>query len=721
MPIFKLTDKAGRSYKVTAPDADTAYREFSAAMGGGEGATATEDATASDPLLNPQLGREMLDAIDGNATENVPDGVADVGKAIPSGLLRGTAAIAGTPGLIKDVADFALRTAGGYSKEEQQKRRQGSPGGDFIDGSTPTAHGAQAAIESAVGPLYVPHTAPGRYAGAIAEFAPSALAGSGSALQRATQVVLPAVGSETLGHYTQGSPLEPYARVAGAFLGAGVGAFGHAAGSGSGVLGGAMEGITNTELQAAQALRQRSLNQGIDLTLDEALNTVTNGRAQRLSQVSRVVANSGGEGGQIMNDVYARRPGQVDAAGRSAFDAVEPRPMDPYVAGPEIQRHAEGAIDRVRDQINDVSRPLYDAANPHAVPFDPASRGASSAAAWEQGLQAVRNDPILGPGLAHFPDNSVAVIDAVSKRLRDLGEAASTNPQALNRQAGGVMQSTSGAARDAARQAVPEYDQALAMQEAGRRYELAPAEHGPLGELKATPDIRAQAEGVFPTNPAANSETAVRDAFAGMSAEDQRLAGSLLRQHLEGNFNKATGRLQDGGQNIMGGANFAKAVATNPQQERNLMAALEAGAGPQAAERVSLLIEALRATGRKPQKGSDTAFNAHMMEEMKHGTGMAAQVTAGAAGGAAAGGGVAGLGGAAGGAVLGAKNAFADALMRYRLGNHTAEAARILTDPHVTPAELRRMGARSRQNALAGLLRTGALGEIAYDGAQPVP
>lgn len=35
MPTFKLTDKEGRSYKVTAPDADSAYREFAAAMGGG--------------------------------------------------------------------------------------------------------------------------------------------------------------------------------------------------------------------------------------------------------------------------------------------------------------------------------------------------------------------------------------------------------------------------------------------------------------------------------------------------------------------------------------------------------------------------------------------------------------------------------------------------------------------------------------------------------------
>jgi hypothetical protein len=84
----------------------------------------------------------------------------------------------------------------------------------------PSASEIQQTTDAAVGKPYEPQTTAGEYARTVGEFAPAAAVGPGSLGRRAAvQAILPALGSETAGQATEGTKLEPYARVAGALAG----------------------------------------------------------------------------------------------------------------------------------------------------------------------------------------------------------------------------------------------------------------------------------------------------------------------------------------------------------------------------------------------------------------------------------------------------------------------------------------------------------------------
>jgi hypothetical protein len=75
-------------------------------------------------------------------------------------------------------------------------------------------------LEGKFGEFYKPKSTAGEYVRTIGEFAPAALTGgAASAAQKAAQVAVPAIASETAGQITEGTALEPWARVAGAIAG----------------------------------------------------------------------------------------------------------------------------------------------------------------------------------------------------------------------------------------------------------------------------------------------------------------------------------------------------------------------------------------------------------------------------------------------------------------------------------------------------------------------
>jgi len=71
--------------------------------------------------------------------------------------------------------------------------------------------------------LYAPKTTPGKYAQTAGEFVPGALVGGSNLLANAIKYgVVPGVASEAAGQATEGTKLEPYARLVGALLGGGI-------------------------------------------------------------------------------------------------------------------------------------------------------------------------------------------------------------------------------------------------------------------------------------------------------------------------------------------------------------------------------------------------------------------------------------------------------------------------------------------------------------------
>lgn len=131
--------------------------------------------------------------------------LADVIRSVPGGLVKGGAAIAGLPGDLNMLLDAAANRITGNNISTRQ---------------LPTSAQISNSVAAPFGGFYQPQTVPGQYAQTAAEFAPGALA-PGNALLRAGRVAVPAATSETAGQLTAGTPLEPFARVAGALVGSG--------------------------------------------------------------------------------------------------------------------------------------------------------------------------------------------------------------------------------------------------------------------------------------------------------------------------------------------------------------------------------------------------------------------------------------------------------------------------------------------------------------------
>lgn len=285
---------------------------------------------------------------------------------------------------------------------------------------------------------------------------------------------------------------------------------------------------------------------------------------------------------------------------------------------------AQGAIDDVRAGINRATRPAYDEAGRHVLDradFEPIAAGP----AFQASLRRLRNDEVLGPAYAGQPDNSVAVIDAVTKDMRDRGVALGNraNPgfssQAASLYEGGAAKARA-IARDPARGGSQAYDDALAAQAQARGQNLEPLEHGPLGAVAGASDTNAPTAAVLPHRPQVGGEGELADAVTRLAARDPDVVGPLIRQALANQADASMTRLV-GGEVQGGGARFPKDVAGTEQQGRNLdavMAALERERAPAASPReaVSELLDVLRATGTRKPQGSPTNFNAHYRAEI---------------------------------------------------------------------------------------------------------
>lgn len=428
----------------------------------------------------------------------------------------------------------------------------------------------------------------------------------------------------------------------------------------------AMAGLDEATLNQADFLRRMAAQQGVDLTWPEAIQQASNS-GTRLGDLQRVVENSD-RGAPIMREFYADRPQQVETAARQQFDQIAPQPMAPERLGPRVQQAAEGQIDATQAAINQQTRPLYQAAEQQVLP---PNHPALQDPAFIQAVAQARNDPLIGPRLAHLPDNSIGVIDEVQKRLRD-------DRNALRTQGRGYAASLTGQARQqvshAARTQSPEYSQAVTRQAQLRDQHLSPLQEGPTGKLAGTTDVGNQTRALFPNKPQAQSEVGVARAMRGIGRADTDAAENIVRQHLETNFNEATQRLQSGA-NQAGGAKFSAMIAGNAQQRRNLFTAIRALPNGDVLWRgFSRFLDVMEATGKRPATNSMTDFNAQIRKELEQGplVGEAATIAT---------------------SPQKAMSFIADKYKQYRLGRGTEQLARLFTQGNV--------------NEFRALLRTG--------------
>lgn len=132
-----------------------------------------------------------------------PSTLYDVGASLASGVGRGAAGLVGLPGTIGNAINDGLSWATGI---------QPLPASPF------SSEGAQSALSTVTGGAsdYQPQTTAGEYAGTVGEFLPGAAIGGANLANLVRFGALPGLASEGAGQLTEGSSIEPYARIAAA-------------------------------------------------------------------------------------------------------------------------------------------------------------------------------------------------------------------------------------------------------------------------------------------------------------------------------------------------------------------------------------------------------------------------------------------------------------------------------------------------------------------------
>lgn len=564
-----------------------------------------------------------------------PMGAAeDAGRSAVTGLERAANGIAALPASLRDTwnnlpqaaqnaTDWLFKQGGILPQNTSPSKAvrpvdQAARAGDLgalLAQTFPTQTQLDQSAQKNLGPYHQPQTWQGRTAQTVSEMAPNAFLPGGAAA-RVARVLVPALASSAAGEATHGTSLEKPARIAGGIVGGlAEGGIEAAANAPQRIFGDAARNLTDQQAMLAQQLRENAAREGIDLTVPEAVQQVTNG-ATGLGRVQRLVENASPTASR-MAAYFAPRPGQVRGAVMNAADALSPETVatPPGVLGMRAQTAAQGGLDAVRGQINAATEPLYQALQGQEIPSaDFAALSANPS--FARALNAVRSDPELNGAIAHLPDNNLAVVNEVQKHLGTLATAArqtELNPNgnnflaALRGQAADSADATARAA--SANVGAGEYGAARDVQSAARAAQLEPLQAGPVGAISRTADLGAQTGSLFPANPPLGQPAETAIALHTLNGQDGSLAGALLRQHVGNTFNQSTRDLV-GGPSQYGGAMFAKNIAGNAEQAATLRGGLDiadptGGAG----DRMDALLEALRATGRRERPGSMTSFN----------------------------------------------------------------------------------------------------------------
>jgi hypothetical protein len=606
--------------------------------------------------------------------------LGDVGRSAVTGVAnKGVAALIGLPGAVQDL----WRAGGDYATEFIAKQLGFGPewvaevkaavekGRKGVPTTLPRAsdvHGVIKKGAESVGAegwlAHEPQTRLGRYTETVAENVPAMFGGPGSVVGKFVKnALIPGVASEKAGEIVQdagagGTWKEGVARAGAAVATGGVANLVHRPTTAAKTIRTAVGDVDQATIDAAEALFQRAHAAGQPITRAEALQAVTGG-GTNMGNVQRVV-----EGAGELKPFMAARAGQNDAAMRQTLDDMAPPSREPSNLGPQAGRAAAAEVRDVRQSINQAAEPHYTAAQ--QVRLNPQEMARVRALpGYPEARDAVLNNPQLARYVAGLPEDSVGFLNEVKKQLdqRSANAARPTDPnQNMQVSAGYGRDAT--AVRDTLVRSSREYETALALEAFGREQVLRPLLKTPIGQLaKRDIDTQRAINALFPANPLPNSAEEIGRAVSVLARRTPMVARQLVAAHVERTFNEATQNLM-GGPNSFGGAKFAAAIRGNPQQAANLEAAVRAlPNGDQVWTGLNRFLEHVEAQGMRQPIGSQTAFNAEMLADLRRGTPLQEAGSAVVTGG------------------IKLPTRIMDALQRWRLGQGVGEIARLITDP----------------------------------------
>lgn len=276
MAVFEI-EIGGKVYEVDAPDQATA---LSAVQGMGAPTSAAPSAPAAPP----------------------PSVSGDLAKSVGSGLAKGAVGLVGSIGDMAAGLGHYSDVAGDYLA-----RKMGFEGGAPLPNVIAEGAGSKsigAAVDKLSGaPVtsYQPETTAGKFAQTASEFVPGALAGPGGLARKVIGYgILPGAASEAAGQATEGTKLEPVARIAAAI----------AAGAAPGL---ASRAVTPLPISPdRQKLVDALAREGVPLTAGQKTGSTP------LRYAESIFGESPGAGGQTARIMEAQGEAFTDAAMRRA-------------------------------------------------------------------------------------------------------------------------------------------------------------------------------------------------------------------------------------------------------------------------------------------------------------------------------------------------------------------------------------------------------------------
>lgn len=480
--------------------------------------------------------------------------------------------------------------------------------------------------------LHVPQTQAGQAAANIAEFLPGGYAARGTVRFG----LVPGIAAEAAGQLSDGTPAEPYWRMAGAILGGLGGAYVGGAGQGGTFLSRAEAGasarmlaqrlrdagVTQDDITAANQIMQSAREvgpNGVQITWPEALAQATNGRI-RLTDIQRLVEQTGG-GSRLAGAMATRQP-----VFREAFEQQfnSPSALTPAATAAQLREASTELIDNTRRLINDATAAAYFRSGGELVDRETMDILYDNPL-FRQTMSRVQNDPTYHRLIGGFPDNDPRVLKLVSDELDAMARSSAANDFNLTRSAaqGGV----GAEAMDAATRTSPNMAWAEATQAARRQSELDPLQVGMVGAMarpaaagEANAGLGTQLGAVFQRDPYRGAANESADLFSYLSVASPEAAANAVRLHVQHAIDDAF-RVGAGGPNQNAASSFAANIAGRTEQRAVLEAAVRNGVpnGDEVWEGFQRLLQVAEASGRRLPANSATAPNAELYRDLAQG------------------------------------------------------------------------------------------------------
>jgi len=475
-------------------------------------------------------------------------------------------------------------------------------------------------LEKVTGEWHDPETTAEKYASRAAEFA---VPFAGGKAKDVGKMMLgggvAGLASEGAGQLTEGTKLEPYARVAGGLLGGSTAAWATHTGKANAarIARDALKDVSEAEIIAAKNIQESGVSSGIPLMGHESINSdvVTD-------LASDVMASpSGGS----MNTWVNQRPGQVDRATGDLGDQVGPK-MDPQTAHEVGRQGAEDVIVGGEAARRNITEPLYEGSKSDPIPAAPVQGIIDDLGA----VQSTRGGPVE----AVQGQMAQRLTGPDGKPVSTIGQAGDTVAE-FNRRVKSDAYGNDPIDAATAKEIKPIMDELAEIifknspdrKVANTYYSaLSPAiaklRNGDMGAIAESKNLRSAL--AILVDPKHASPETIKFVYTHMNRHDPKAFPALVRAHID-DLADVAAKDSLGGRNPKSGAKFRSEIAGTPNKRANLDALLEGVADAQGVDPVKLVkgfntvLEVMMRTAVTKATGSPTASRAARNAEASKG------------------------------------------------------------------------------------------------------